>query len=169
MSGTSVLGDVVRCSLGVYLLIAGDLHSASKPNYEIKESSQMADTNMDSDFHPEPFDRKLGESKRSDLGLSVSRYLRARKQYATDHRMYTPPDNIPANKDAILGHLNTQIRMLRASAKKYAALRALIENIPSSEDSPEWQLLRNTVVYGTLDKPEPAIRGPEGIWLADSE
>ena len=129
----------------------------------------MSSTGLEEDLQswPEPYDRKLGKDEPSTLGLKISSYLRARKQFAVDRRMYSPPDDIPANKQAIIGHLNTQIRLLQASAKKYAALREVIKEIPDSDDSQEWQLLRNTVVHGTLDEPIDPIRGPEGIWLAD--
>jgi len=97
----------------------------------------------------------------------LSAYLAARSKYEVERNQYVPPTDIPANKDSIVGHLNTQIRGLQEQAKKYAALRDLIKKIPDNENDPTWQLLKNIVVHGTLvegkDDPEG---GPENIWLA---
>ena len=109
----------------------------------------------------------MSEEKIASNGLSeeLSGYLAARSRYERERRQYTPPDNIPANKEAIIGHLNTQIRSLAALARKYGALRSLIEKIPNDENDPMWELLKNTVVHGTIvearDDPEG---GPEQIW-----
>lgn len=36
-----------------------------------------------------------------------------------------------------------------------------------SENDPQWQLLKNTVVHGTIEEPDPIGVGPEGIWLTN--
>ena len=100
------------------------------------------------------------------LSEEVFTYLRARKLYENNKHSYNPPKDIPANKNAIIAHLNLQITGLQKLAKKYAALRSVIELIPEDDSDPQWQLLKNAVVHGTIEETE-IERGPEGIWLAD--